>query len=144
MTLDLNAGTHSPYLKPGNIPTYVNAKSNHPPNVIRAIPKGITHRHSDISSNQEEFYKSTRVYQEALEKSGYNLKLEYNPKPRNKQNNCNEPDRSRKRNITWYNPPFDLGVKTNVGKLFFKIVDESFPAGHILQTCTTKSSTETH
>jgi hypothetical protein len=40
--------------------------------------------------------------------------------------------KSRKRNITWYNPPFSKNVATNVGQTFLKILDEEFPAGHIL------------
>ena len=33
----------------------------------------------------------------------------------------------RKRNIIWFNPPFSLGVKTNVGKKFLALVDKHFP-----------------
>jgi hypothetical protein len=113
----------------------VNAKSNHPQNVIRAIPEGINRRLSDISSNESEFRKSTKVYQEALEKSGYDHKLEYNPKDQRKRKT-----RARKRNVTWYNPPFDLRVKTNVGRLFLKIVNESFPKGHALQQIFNKNT----
>ena len=58
VTLDLNNGTHIPYLKPDNTPLYVNAKSNHQPNVIRAVPEGINRRLSDISYNEYEFKKS--------------------------------------------------------------------------------------
>jgi len=49
------------------------------------------------------------MYQAALEKSGYAYKLWFNPK-----NNREKPRRTRKRNITWYNPPFDTRVKTNL------------------------------
>ena len=31
VTLDLKNGTYRPFSKPGNIPLYVNSKSNHPP-----------------------------------------------------------------------------------------------------------------
>ena len=67
-------------------------------------------------------------YQSALKESGYDYKMEYKKTPTNKQKNA----RARKRNITWYNPPFDLSVKTNIGKKFFKILTESFPEGHTL------------
>lgn len=135
VTLDLNRGTHRPYLKPGNTPIYVNAKSNHPQNVIHAIPEGINRRLSDISSNESEFKESTKTYQEALKKSGYDHKLEFKPKEQRKRKN-----RTRKRNITWYNPPFDLRVKTNVGRQFLKIVNESFPKGHVLQQIFNKNT----
>ena len=39
----------------------------------------------------------------------------------------------RKRNITWYNPPFDMRVKTNLGKKFLRIGYECFPRGHALR-----------
>ena len=35
--------------------------------------------------------------------------------------------------ITWFNPPFDASVKTNVGRMFLDIVDKSFPDAHILR-----------
>ena len=50
----------------------------------------------------------------------YDHKLTYNPEPtpRNK--------RKRKRDITWYNPPFNSNLKTNLGKKFLHIVDKYF------------------
>ena len=41
VTLDLKNGTHRPFSKPGNIPLYVNSKSNHPPRILQNIPKSI-------------------------------------------------------------------------------------------------------
>ena len=29
--------------------------------------------------------------------------------------------------MIWYNPPFSLNVKTNVGKIFFKLLNKHFP-----------------
>ena len=78
-------------------------------------------------------------YQRALEKSGHTFQLKYDPTTtttttsNNNNNNNNNNKRSRTRNITWFNPPFDLGVQTNIGKEFFKAVDESFPVGHELR-----------
>ena len=39
----------------------------------------------------------------------------------------------RKQNITWYNPPFNKGVATNIGRQFLKIVDNVFTADHPLR-----------
>ena len=36
-------------------------------------------------------------------------------------------NKKRKRDVTWFNPPFNLTVKTNIGKEFLKLVDECFP-----------------
>ena len=35
VTLDLTTGKYNPYNKPGNIPLYINVKSNQPPNILR-------------------------------------------------------------------------------------------------------------
>ena len=35
--------------------------------------------------------------------------------------------RNRKRNITWYNPPFNKAVTTNLGKAFLALIDKHFP-----------------
>ena len=40
--------------------------------------------------------------------------------------------RNRQRNILWYNPPFNQEVKTNLGKEFFRIIDQNFPTQHSL------------
>ena len=121
VTLDLNSGQHMPYMKPNNTLQYVNTKSNHPPAVLKNIPVGINKRLSEIPSNEEVFNKNVPVYQKALDDNGYNYKLQYEkPKPETKK-------RSRKRNIIWYNPPFDRNVKTNIGKELLKILDKCFP-----------------
>lgn len=128
VTLDLNTGKHYPFMKPGNVPSYVHAKSNHPPNIIKRIPENINQRLSNISSDEQVFNKAAPTYQAALDKSGYVYKLRFNPK-----NNRKKTRRTRKRNITWYNPPFDMRVKTNLGKKFLRIVCECFPKGHPLR-----------
>ena len=40
--------------------------------------------------------------------------------------------KNRKRNITWYNPPWDGKVKTNLGSKFLLIIDKCFPKDHPL------------
>ena len=55
VTLDLTTGIYKPYCKPNNTPVYVNAKSNHHPNVIKAIPLGVNKRLNMISANEEVF-----------------------------------------------------------------------------------------
>ena len=40
--------------------------------------------------------------------------------------------KARKRKITWYNPPWDNNVKTNLGGQFLLIVDKCFPKNHPL------------
>ena len=38
--------------------------------------------------------------------------------------------RKRRRNILWFNPPFNLSLNQNFGKQFFRILDDSFPVEH--------------
>ena len=66
---------------------------------------------------------------DALAKSGYKYKLEFNPEVANNVRNRN----SRRRTITWFNPPYSQNVKTKVGEKFLKLVDSCFPPGHPLR-----------
>ena len=114
----LERGTYSPYNKPNNTPTYVHKQSNHPPLILKNIPEGVNKRLSTNSSNQEIFEQAAPLFQAALDKSGYSFKLHFNPpkKPKNKRK------KNRTRNILWFNPPFHLAVKTNVGKEFLNLL----------------------
>ena len=133
VTLDLNSSTYKPYTKPGNVIQYVNRESNHPPSVLRSIPEAINKRLSNISSDKHSFDLAVPPYQEALRKSGYDYKLNYNPQPPKRGKN-------RSRNITWYNPPFNSNVSTNVEQRFLKIVAECFPPHHTLHKIFNKNT----
>ena len=67
-----------------------------------------------------------KPYETALKKSGYKYELKYEETQKQEQK------KTRKRNITWYNPPFDLSIKTNIGKKFFKAIKNCFPPKHPL------------
>ena len=125
ITLDLRSSSYKPYMKPGNIPLYVNYNSNHPPSILKGIPDAINKRLSNISSDRRSFDSSSPPYQEALRKSGFNYKLHYNPQPP-------KPKRHRNRNTIWFNPPYNANVATNVGHKFLQAIDECFPLGHPL------------
>ena len=53
-----------------NTPVYINKKSNHPPVVLKQLPKSIAKRISDISSDENIFSNSIPIYTKALKKSG--------------------------------------------------------------------------
>ena len=57
----------------------------------------------------------------ALKKSGYNEELKYN------STNGKTSRKRKKKNILWFTPPFNKQVKTNIGKLFLKLIDKHFP-----------------
>ena len=108
-------------MKPNSQISYVNVDSNHPPSILQNIPKSINKRLSGLSKTEEIFENSVGPYQEALDKAGYKHKLQFNPISHGRNS------RNRARNITWYNPPYCQTVKTNIGKEFFRILQECFP-----------------
>ena len=82
------------------IPFYINAKSNHPPTVVKHLPAAISSRLASISCNAEEFHRAKPIYEEALRKSAFNGDMKYVDKQ-------SEQRKIRKRNVTWFNPPFN-------------------------------------
>ena len=98
---------------------YINTSSNHPRSIIKQIPTSVSHRLSDNSTNEEIFNNAKTEYDNALKTSGHTADLEFNPnRPKN---------RNKKRNIIWFNPPFNKNIKTNIGKTFLKLIDKHFP-----------------
>ena len=61
ITLNLTTGKYWPYRKPGDIPLYINAKSNHPPNIKKQLPKMISSRLSiEIHTAYKNLIKQSR------------------------------------------------------------------------------------
>ena len=114
-------------MKPNSTPCYVHKDSNHPKAILENIPKSVNKRLSTISSNKQVFDQASPPYQEALKRSGYDFKLNFEPpSPSQKSKN-------RKRNITYFNPPFSKNVQTKIGDQFLNLIDKHFPRGHPLR-----------
>ena len=79
----------------------------------------INKRISDLSCNKEEFDKVKSVYESALKGSGHSSSYSNSNTPSARKN--------RNRQITWFNPPYSQNVKTNIGKLFIKLMRKHFP-----------------
>ena len=77
-------------------------------------------RISDLSCNKEGFDKVKSVYESALKDSGHFSSMSYNSNTQNAR-------RNRNRKVIWFKPPYSLNVKTNIGKLFIKLVRKHFP-----------------
>ena len=75
VTFNLKDGTYKPYHKPDNKITYINVQSNHPPNIIKQLPKTIGQPLSNNSSIETIFDEAAPLYEKALSKAGYNVKL---------------------------------------------------------------------
>ena len=127
MNFNLRTNIYKPFMKPNDVPLYVHRQSNHPAGILKNIPLSVNKRLSTISSNEDVFKANCRPYQEALVKSGYNFELNYQ-----KQNQKKTKNRRNPRNITYFNPPFSLSVKTKIGDKFLRALDKCFPSYHPL------------
>ena len=57
--------------------------------------------------------------------SGYKTKLQYQQTNKNNQNK-----KKRKCNIIWFYPPNSKSSKTNIGRIFIKLISKYFPPNH--------------
>ena len=87
---------------------YIHKQSNHPPYIIKQIPAMIN--------------KTAPDYSNARKKNGFNENIKFTPRPRKR--------RKRSRNILWFNLSFSSNVKTNIGKIFLRLLDKYFPKHH--------------
>ena len=60
VTFDLVSEIYKPYRKSKNKPLYINRHSNHPPNILKQLPKSIEKRISETSSNIDVFNRSIK------------------------------------------------------------------------------------
>ena len=119
VTLDLNIGTHCPNSKLNDTLLYVHTSCNHQQQILKKLLKSIN---DSNSSNKTIFKKSKLEYEEALRKSDYaNPTLSFQP------TKITSRKRNRPRNITWFNPPLNKNMTTNVAKTFLKLIDKHFP-----------------
>ena len=124
VTFDMDSGKYWPYMKPNDQPLYIHKESNHPPGIIKQLPKMIEKRISGISCDEQEFNKVKDEYDKALKNSGFREKIKYTqPNPRRP---------TRKRKVIWFNPPYNTNVDTNVGRVFLNIVKKHFTPRHKL------------
>ena len=120
--LNLETDEYRPYRKPNDHPVYIDVRSNHPPNIIKQIPQMIEKRLTNLSSNERVFEEEKAIYVKALKDSGYKSKIKYNPDHKRPQIK----KRKRNRNPIYYNPPYSVNVKTNIGRKFLNLVEKHF------------------
>ena len=85
---------------------------------------------SQTSFSEKTFYKSFKIYSEAIKESKFTNDLKYSPNEAKQIENDEE--RKRKRKIIWLNSPYSEQVKTDVVKLFLKLLKGYFPSSRIL------------
>ena len=66
--------------------------------------------------------KAAPDYSNARKKNGFNKNIKFTPRPRKR--------RKHSRNILWFNLSFSSNVKTNIGKIFLRLLDKHFPKHH--------------
>ena len=108
------------------MPVYIHKHSNRPLTILNELPKTIAKRISDLSSSKNIFHDAIPVYKEDLQKSGFTSELVYTPEQTGYYNN-NEQNKTRRRKIIWFNPPFSKSVKSNFGKTFINLIKIHFP-----------------
>ena len=74
-----------------------------------------------------------------MKNSGFNDNLIYR-QPQHSNSHTQETQKKCKRKIIWFNPPFSTNVKTNIGKIFFKLLHEHFPKMNKLYKIFNKST----
>ena len=121
VTFNLAIKKYFPFRKANNTPLYINAFSNNPPTIIKQFPNMINKRISDLSCNEEEYGKVKSIYESALKDSEHFSSMSYN------KSITQNSQRNRNRKVIWFNPPYSQNVKTNIGKLFIKLVRKHFP-----------------
>ena len=65
---------------------------NHPPNIIKQLPKSVEQRLSNHSSNETIFNEAAPPYEKAISEAGYDVILKYNPNKKTKQKNKKKKD----------------------------------------------------
>ena len=132
VTLSLEREKFWPFRKPNSEPLYINKNSNHPPCIIKEIPRMIEKRLSELSSDPNEFEKAKPEYEAALSRSGFNTVLTFQ--------GTKEKSKNRPRNIIWFNPPYNAQVKTNIGRKFIDLLKHHFPKTHKFRKLFNKNS----
>ena len=91
--------------------------------IIINIPLSINKRLSKISASKEIFDDAAPLYQAELQKNGYHHTLEFDKAATTNRR------KTRKRKVLYFNPPYSINVKTNIGARFLRLLDQHFPPG---------------
>ena len=116
---NLKTNKYKPYRKDNNLPIYINKHSNHPPHIKKELPKMISTRISELSKDKQIFSNEAPTYNQALKNAGYNTEITFTKTEHKK--------RTRKRNILWFNPPWNDEVATNIARKFLNMIEKHFP-----------------
>ena len=77
VTFDLENNTYKPFRKENNKRIYINKHSNHPPSILKQLPRSIKKRIAETSSNKDIFDELIKPYMYAFKESGFSEALNY-------------------------------------------------------------------
>ena len=115
-------GEHEIYYKENADTKYVHIQSNHPCSVLKNFKTNTENRLSKLCSEKSTFDRHADRFKDILAKSGHPTDLKYSLKPAQKS----KKKKRNQRTVSWFNPPFNLDVKTNLGKQFFTLCADHF------------------
>ena len=101
ITLNLPTESHKPCRKPNDQPLYIDKYSSHPRHIIKTLPNTISKRISELSTKKD-FEEAAPIYIEAMQLAKHDCQIKYA-----KENQQTSKQKNRKRDIIWYNPPFN-------------------------------------
>ena len=110
LILNFKTESYQLFRKLNNDLIYIDINSNHPPQILKQLPKSISKRLSENSSPKEVLDKTKTLYEKSLNNSGFYDNLTYHQGNGNK--NQHKTIKKRHRKIVWFNPPFSKIVKT--------------------------------
>ena len=119
VSFNLEMEKRSPYRKPNNTLLYIHSESNHPSSITKQLPSMTNRRISNLSCNENEFNMAKPLYELALKNSGFNYSMKFEAPVESTR-------RNRNRKVIRFNPSYSLNVKTNIGKVFLKLVRKHF------------------
>ena len=113
VTLNLKKGKFEPHKKKRMIhpSTYTLLQTTHSQSSNK-------YQNQFNSSNINIFNKGQHIYNNALKNSSYKQTLKYTP-PKNKL-------KHRNRSITWFNPPYNKCVTSNISRDFLNLISKHF------------------
>ena len=82
----------------------------------------VSRRISDISCSNKYFDKAAPSYNNALKSNGLNENIEFTSAP--------PPRKNRNKKILWFNPPYSGNLKTNIGRIFLRLIEKHFLGHH--------------
>ena len=120
--LNFNDDTYRLFHKYNNDQTiYIHVESDHSSQTIKKTARSIEKRLSHLFSPIRNF----KIFcEQLLRHCGYNEKLNYT-KENNKIN-----QKFCQRKILWFNRPYSKSEKTNIGKLFLRLIKKHFHPTH--------------